>query len=98
MKTTISQSDFLNAFQNIRPENFSCAGLSALFNYLEEYETETGQEIELDVIGICCEYSEYENLAAFQEAYSEDYETIEDIEQETTVIRFGIESFIIQSF
>jgi 5'-deoxynucleotidase YfbR-like HD superfamily hydrolase len=98
MKTTVSQSDFLNAFQNIRPENFSHAGLSALFNYLEEYETETGQEIELDVIAICCEYSEYENLAAFQEAYSEDYETIADIEQETTVIRFGIESFIIQSF
>lgn len=98
MKTTVTRCDFQDAFQKIRPENFSYQGLNALFEYLEEYEEDTGQEIELDVIAICCDFSEYENLAAFQENYGEEYETIEDIEQETVVIRFGVESFIIQDF
>lgn len=29
-----------------------------MFDYLEQYEEETGQEIELDVVAICCDYSE----------------------------------------
>jgi len=29
-----------------------------LFDYLEEYEESTGEEIELDVVALCCEYYE----------------------------------------
>ena len=42
----------------IRPDNFSYAGLKALFEHLESYEDDTGEEIELDVIALCCDYSE----------------------------------------
>jgi hypothetical protein len=99
MKQTINVSQFRDAFQNMnRKENFSYAGLGALFDYLEELEEGTGQEVELDVIALCCEYSEYESLEEFQKAYSNDYERIEDIEQETTVIRINDDSFIIQDF
>ena len=97
MKSTVSLSDFRDAFQ-IRKENFTYAGLEALFNYLEEYEEDTGQEIELDVIVFCCEYTEYENLAEFQQDYNEDYETLEDIEEATIVIRIDDDAFIIQCF
>lgn len=59
MKTTVSRYDFERAFTDAdRKENFSYEGLSVLFDYLEEYEESTGQEIELDVIALCCEYSE----------------------------------------
>lgn len=94
----INESDFHDAFNKIRPDNFSYEGLSALFDYLEQYEDDTGEQIELDVIAICCDYSEYENLKEFQGDYSEDYETIDDIENETTVIRVDDDKFIIQNF
>lgn len=59
MKTTISRYDFERAFADAgRKENFSYEGLTQLFCYFEEIEECTGQEIELDVIAICCEYNE----------------------------------------
>ena len=81
-----------------RGNQFSRAGLSALYDYLEQLQDDIGEEIELDVIALCCEYSEYDNLAEFQEDYSEDYQTIGDIESDTTVIMIDDESFIIQQF
>ena len=59
MKTTISLYDFRDAFQRAdRTNNFSYGGLAVLFDYLEEYEDATGDSIELDVIALCCDYSE----------------------------------------
>jgi hypothetical protein len=66
MKTTVSRYDFERAFVDAdRKENFSYEGLNALFDYLEDYEEQTGQEIELDVIALCCDYCEdtYEGIA-----------------------------------
>lgn len=98
MKSTVNFSDFCDAFE-IRKENFTYEGKRALFDYLESYEEDTGEEIELDVIGLCCEYSEYVNLEEFQEAYNaEDYPTTEEIEKSTTVIKVNAEAFIIQAF
>jgi len=41
-----------------RKTNFSYEGLEILFEYLEELEEGTDQEIELDVIALCCDFSE----------------------------------------
>ena len=57
MKQNISLNDFRQAF-SVRPNNFSYEGLEILFNWFEEYESDNGIEIELDPIGICCEYIE----------------------------------------
>ena len=104
MKQTINEYQFKEAFQSSRPNNFSYEGLTALYDYLEQYEEDTGQEIELDVIGLCCEFTEYDSLEDFQkEHYDEEigdcYEDIEEIEEETIVIPIeGKEGFIIQDF
>lgn len=103
MVKTINLYDFERAFVDMnRANNFSHEGKKALFEYLEGLEEETGTPIELDVIALCCEYSEYKSLAEFQEDYDDSYESIEDIENETTVIRMGEidgeEAFIIQQF
>ena len=98
MIQTINEYQFADAFKSIRPDNFSYEGLKALYDYLEDYEDSTGEQIELDVIALCCEYNEYEDLAEFQEDYSEDYESIEDIEGETQVIMIDDDAFIIQAF
>lgn len=81
-----------------REDNFTSEGLEALFDYFEALEENIGEEIELDVISICCDYNEYGDLKEFQEQYEGNYETIEDIEGRTTVIRIDGESFITQVF
>lgn len=58
MKTTVSIYDFRRAFEQSRPTNFSYQGLEVLFDYLEAYEDDTGEELELDVIALCCDYCE----------------------------------------
>ena len=98
MIQTINEYQFADAFNKIRPDNFTYRGLIALYNYFEQYEEDTGEQIELDVIAICCDYYEYEDLKYFQEDYSEDYESIEEIEQATTVIMIDDDAFIIQAF
>ena len=98
MKVTINQTQFIDKFMQLRPNNFSYDGLIALFEWLEQYEEDTETEIELDVIAICCDFSEYDNLKDFQQDYSKDYESIEEIENETLVIPIDDESFIIQQF
>tara|TARA_Y100001973_G_C5158886_1_gene312411 strand:+ start:775 stop:1071 length:297 start_codon:yes stop_codon:yes gene_type:complete len=98
MKVTINETQFIDKFMQLRPNNFSYDGLIALFEWLEQYEEDTETEMELDVIGICCDFSEYDNLKEFQEDYGKDYESIEEIENETLVIPIDDESFIIQQF
>ena len=69
MKTSVNYYDFRNAFMAIRPDNFSADGLQVLFNYLEQCEEEDGVEMELDVVGLCCDYTEWNNYQEFQESY-----------------------------
>ena len=58
MKTTVNLYEFRRAFETCRPANFSYSGLDLLFDYFEQLGDDIGEEIELDVIAICCEYSE----------------------------------------
>ena len=99
MKKTISNYEFYSWFDKNRPNNFSRTGQVALFDYLEQYEEDTGQEIEFDPIALCCEYTEYHNIAEFHLDYdAEDYPDKDAIMDYTQVIEFGVESFIIQQF
>ena len=99
MKITLNFDGFERAFQRYgRGEQFSYEGLQALFEWLEDIESDMGEEQELDVIGLCCEFAEFENLKEFQDDYGTDYESIEDIENDTMVIPINKESFIIQQF
>jgi hypothetical protein len=72
MKTTISRYDFERAFIDAdRKENFSYEALGLLFDYFEDYEENTGEEIVFDVIAICCDYSE-DSVADIARNYSID--------------------------
>jgi hypothetical protein len=100
MKITVSVSDFRDAFRDCnRQDNFSYEGLGALYEWIEEYEDGSGAETELDVIGLCCDFTEYADLKEFQGDYSkEDYPDIDSISEMTIVIPVTDESFIIQAF
>ena len=56
MKQTITKPDFFYAFRGT--DQFSYEGLGVLFDYLESYEEDTGEEVELDVIALRCEFNE----------------------------------------
>tara|TARA_R110002050_G_scaffold213470_1_gene349760 strand:+ start:283 stop:600 length:318 start_codon:yes stop_codon:yes gene_type:complete len=105
MKQTVTESIFRDTMRRLRPNNFTWGNLSHLYNYFVELEEasqnyldDCGTEVEFDPIAICCEYSEYKNLAEFQEAYSGDFEDREDIEVMTTFIEGDDDSFIILDF
>jgi hypothetical protein len=77
MKQTVSLTDFRDAFRTMdRKENFSYKGLEILFDYLEEME-QCGEELELDVIALCCDF--YENdVATIAQDYSIDLSDIDE--------------------
>jgi len=98
MKQTINEYQFTEAFKRIRPNNFSYEGLKALFEWFEELENDTGEEMELDVIAICCEFTEYENLKQYNDEYNNECEEIDEIADDTTLIKIDNERFIIQQY
>lgn len=79
MKQTINLYQFRDAFQQLRPDNFSYDGLRVLFEYLEQCEDDMGEEIELDVIALCCEFSE-DTSEAIAANYSIDVEGLDEDE------------------
>jgi hypothetical protein len=57
MKQTIGLHEFRNAFHAYgRDNHFSYEGLEVLFNSLEDLD----ENMELDVIALCCDFSEYD--------------------------------------
>ena len=102
MKKTITKNEFRNAFKQANRENqFTPYALGKLFDYLEDYEEQTSEEVELDVIALCCEYSEFESLEELQQSYNipEDFEEAREyIEERTQVICFEEDCILIQSY
>lgn len=86
MKQTIGLNEFRNAFVNMgRGTQFSYEGLRILFDALEDFEAGGGEEIELDVIGLCCDFVEMTE-GDIRDYYTaaEDYRNIEDFLQDRT--------------
>lgn len=88
MKQSINFSAFVDAFHAYkRYDQFGYDALKVIFDYLEEYEEETGQEIELDVIAICCDYS-VEHYTSIASNYSIDLDGLDDDEAKSAVIEY----------
>jgi len=98
MISTVSFTDFCDSFSDTYKNNFTWEGKRALFDYLEEYEESTDEQLYLDPVALCCEFSEYEDLEDYNKQHGSEYETIDELEDETTVIRFGSDSFILADF
>lgn len=79
-----SAHQFREAFRLAgRNNQFSYEGLEALFDYLEEVSEE--DDIELDVVALCCEYSE-DSIEDLIESYSIDVSDAEGDEDEIQAI------------
>ena len=71
MKEYVNEHTFRDRFMRSDnyKHNFSDEGLHALFEYIEQVEDDIGEEFEFDMVGICCDYTEYDNLDDFAEDY-----------------------------
>ena len=97
---TINAYDFRSEFAHMgRQKDFTYAGINALYEYIEECYTEE-EPFELDVIGLCVQFTEYENLdECLQEVGNDDIKTLEDLHDHTIVIEIeGSEGIIISEF
>ena len=83
MKTTVYFSEFCDYFRKIRPDNFSYQGLRILFDYLEEVDNSCGEDSELDVIGLCCDFAESD-----WQTIARDYDTLSDCREKVEVLDF----------
>jgi len=98
MYQTIEENKFIESFDDYnRSDNFTIEAREKLFEYFEDLESGTGEKIELDVIAICCDYTEYENIKEVKKDYN-DIENLEDLQDNTQVIELKNGGLIIQSF
>jgi hypothetical protein len=104
MKQTVYLGDFRDAFHKMgRGEQFSYEGLGILFNWIEQLDDDTGEETELDVIALCCDFAEM-TLEELIKAYDlEDDTTLDEAYQwiaEQTLLcgKTDQDTFVFQQF
>ncbi len=98
---TLTLEGFRREFEAFgRTENFSPRGLEALFNYLENLADDIGQNIEMDVIAFCVEYTEYDSFKELQLDYSNlEIEDLEGFRERTEIIEVpNTSALIIRDF
>ena len=69
-----------------REDHFSHEGFKALYDYLEEFSECTEEDFKIDVIALCCDFTEYESWEEIYNDYSYSYnnksKTFEELEEE----------------
>ena len=96
MKATISIFQFRDDM--VGDSAFSYEGANTLFDYLEDYEEDCGEEIEYDPTAFRCEFSEYENLEEVKKNY-DDIKNLDTLREHTTVLEIpDSERLIVQDF
>ena len=84
MKQTINQSAFIDAFHaHDRYDQFGYSALCSLFDYLEDID----EDIELDVIALCCDYS-VDTVDDIANNYSIDIEELDEDEARDAVLEY----------
>ena len=87
----LNKSWFIDRFNEMgRSDNFSYEALETLYDYYEEYSQQTGEDYHLDVIAICCDWSE-DSYADIINNYGLDIDDCEDEEDVDTVVEEYLE-------
>jgi len=97
MHIKVTKSMFIDAFKAMRPENFSYDALSAMFDYFDDFSS-AENDVELDVIAICCEYAEYDSIEDYNHQHETEFESSDELEQHCTVIEIDDNRFVAGEF
>ena len=96
MYRLVTKEMFYGAFKGFgRAKQFSYEALGALYDYYTEQEDDTVNDVgvQLDVIGICCEWGEYDTI---EEALSEyGLETLEELKNAHHIIEIETGSVLV---
>ena len=96
---TLNKYSFIDEFNfgehSSYNNQFSYQGLEALYDYLESCYSEDSP-FEIDAVGICVQFTEYENLKECLDEY-EDIKTLEELNYHTIVIEIADTKRIIVS-
>lgn len=111
---TLNKQEFVNMFADYnRADNFSIAAREMLFDYYDDLSDDIGQPFEMDVIAICCGWSEHDTNDLLREyGYlldkgelaeceddSEKLEYIESVLQDhSSVLRVDDDSLLVMAF
>ena len=103
MLSNVNFSSYLDAFNAMRPNQFSYEALQCLYDEAINIEEEHGVECHLDVIAVCCEWAEYESFEELQEDYSSyceshRIETISDFAEHTQLFHLSNGRLLISQF
>ena len=85
MINTVSEYTFVDS---LTPNAFTYEGARALFEWYEQLENETGEQIEFDPVAIRCDWNQYESVEECCAEYGDDINTLEDLQKHTQVIQF----------
>jgi hypothetical protein len=69
MKETLSTNEVAERLLADENANWTWAGAQALAEYLEELESDMGEEIEFDRVAIRCDFSQYDSLVEWMREY-----------------------------
>jgi hypothetical protein len=112
MKISLSTAEVADHLKKDESANWSHEAAWALAEHFDQLETDTGEDIEIDLVAIRCEWTEYGNPREALEAYdsisrylvldNSDAENnkliIEAFRHRTTVIELSSGGIIIQAF
>ena len=85
MIKTMSEQSFIAEFETRgRMDGWTHNGLAALFNWIEA----TTPDYDLDVVELCCIYSEFEGETEVMADYDYSYDSLDDLRSALTVIEF----------
>lgn len=80
---TVTLRDFQNAFKALRAEMFSEKALESLCDYFEQLLEDQETDIELDVLSICCGFTED---CVYEVCENYEIESIDELEAKTVVV------------
>lgn len=98
LSQTVNFSMFVDAFKKAgRDEQFSYRAMRELFDYIDDYMDDDETPIELDVVALCCEWSELseEDIRDYYDA------TPDELQDRTTVLvveQSDDDTYLVQEF
>ena len=101
MIITIKVNGFINGIMSIRPDNFTPEALNLMFDWFDQYEDDTGEQIEFDPIAICCDFTQA-TLEEINWDYSKEFtdlgEAVDWINENSIVIAADDNWIVFQQF
>ena len=101
----VDEGRFVSEFDRMgRAENFSLEARRALFDQLESLSSDMGAPILLDVVAICCEWTEYDSAEDAADQYesgitlAQTEAALEWLRERTTVLVLAGGGVVLEAF